>query len=53
MIIVPNIKMNKICVFGIPSDAKERAVSVGHNNKNIPIGLLILVKLINADNLVI
>jgi len=49
--IVPNIKITSIFILGIPSEANQSAESVGHSNRNIPIGLLILVKFINVLNL--
>ena len=37
--IVPNIKIANIFILGIPSEARKTPHSVGHSNKNIPIGL--------------
>jgi hypothetical protein len=51
--IVPNIKIVNILILGIPSEASQIAQSVGHSNKNIPIGLLILVKFTKVLNLTI
>jgi len=42
-----------IFILGIPSEANQSPESVGHSNKKIPIGLLILVKFIKALNLLI
>ena len=49
--IIPNIKINSILILGIPSEASQSAESVGHSNRKIPIGLLILVKFTKALSL--